>query len=135
EPHRGALSAVEQNIATILADPPTEEVASLIEDMSLYLGLYQGSFAEMVKSMEAAGLNADSGYQGQLNRSANNINELVAGEGDTGWQNSLLKIRQHERAYIADPRPDLAELVVAEKDLFASLLDASPMDEDVKLFI
>src|SRR5262245_14998667 len=62
DPHKGNLAAVEASIAAILEDPPTEEVASLIEDMSLYLGLYQGSFAEMVKSMEAAGLDDQSGF-------------------------------------------------------------------------
>ncbi len=135
DPHKGALSQVEANIAGILEDPPTEEVASLIEDMSLYLGLYQGSFAEMVKSMEAAGLDESSGFLGQLNSSANNINELVESEGDTDIQNSLLKIRQHERAYIADPTQELADAVVAEKDVFAGMLEASSMDEDTKLFI
>jgi methyl-accepting chemotaxis protein len=135
EPHKADLAAVEASIAAILEDPPTQEVASLIEDMSLYLGLYQGSFAEMVKSMEAAGLDESSGFLGQLNSSANNINELVASEGDTAIQNSLLKIRQHERAYIAEPTQELADAVVAEKDVFAGMLEASGMDEDVKLFI
>jgi methyl-accepting chemotaxis protein len=133
--HRGALAGVEANIATILQDPPTEEVTSLLEDMSLYLGLYQGSFGEMVKSMEAAGLDEKSGFLGQLNSSANNINDLVESEGDTNLQNSLLKIRQYERAYIENPTDELAELAIAEKDVFASMLGSSEMDEDTQLFI
>ncbi len=133
--HRTALGAVETNIATILESPPTEEVASLIEDMSLYLGLYQGSFNEMVTSMEAAGLNAESGFLGQLNSSASNINELVESEGNTALQNSLLKIRQHEYTFIETMAIEQSDLAVAEKDVFETLLGESEMDEDTKLFI
>jgi methyl-accepting chemotaxis protein len=133
--HRLALSQVEANIAAILENPPTEEVASLIEDMSLYLGLYLGSFNEMVKSMEAAGLDAQSGYLGQLNSSANNINELVESEGTLEQQNSLLKIRQHERDFIENPTTELSDLVIAEKEVFESMLSESDMDEDTRLFI
>ncbi len=135
DPHRTALTAVETNIATILENPPTEEVASLIEDMSLYLGLYQGSFNEMVKSMEEAGLDSASGYLGQLNSSATNINDLVESEGNTELQNSLLKIRQHERAFLETQSTEESDLAVAEKDVFKSMLDASEMDDDTKLFI
>ncbi|MEY4640143.1 MAG: hypothetical protein RLZZ227_137 [Pseudomonadota bacterium] len=135
EPHRVALAAVETNIATILESPPTDEVGSLIEDMSLYLGLYQGSFNEMVKSMDAAGLDEQSGFLGQLNSSANNIRELVDSEGNTELQNSLLTIRDHERAYIAHPSTELSDAVLAERDVFEALLGESDMDEDTKLFI
>ena len=67
--------------------------------------------------------------------SANNINELVESEGDVNLHDSLLKIRQHERAYIEEPSEELADMVVAEKDVFVSMLEASAMDEDTQLFI
>src|SRR5688572_25096238 len=50
--HEGLLRSVEAGISEILLDPPTEEVGKLVEDMSSYLGLYEGSFNEMVASME-----------------------------------------------------------------------------------
>lgn len=135
DPHRAALASVETNIAAILANPPAEEVATLLQEMALYLGLYQGSFREMVSSMEAAGLDATSGYLGQLNANAANINELVAAEGTLEIRNSLLQIRQYERAFIENPSAELSADVLAEKDHFVELLDASEMDEDTHLFI
>jgi methyl-accepting chemotaxis protein len=135
DPHRLALAGVERNIAAILQAPPTEEVAALLEDMALYLGLYQGSFNEMKTSMEAAGLDAASGFLGQLNASAGNIEDLVSSEGTLEIRNSLLQIRQHEHAYTENPTNELADLVMAEKEHFVLLLDASGMDEDTRLFI
>jgi len=135
EDHRVALDAVETLIAEILEISPTEEVAELAEEMSLYLGIYRGSFKEMADSMELAGLDEDSGYLGQLIRSAKNINEMVSSEGTLQLENSLLKIRQFERAFIEQPLPEYSEKMQVEKELFEEFLGESSLDEDTQLFI
>ncbi|MES2624865.1 MAG: methyl-accepting chemotaxis protein [Pseudomonadota bacterium] len=133
--HESLLRSVESGIAEILEAPPTEEVGTLVEDMSSYLGLYEGSFDEMVASMELAGLDASSGYLGKLNSSAANINELVGSEGELQLQNSLFKMRQQEKAFIDNPSTEVSDSIVAEKDTFNGLLETSAMDADTKLFI
>ncbi len=135
EGHSGLLGQIETGIADILADPPSPEVNTLLEDMSSYLGLYKGAFNEMSASMEQAGLNAESGYLGDLNSSAANINELVTGEGASDLQLSLLKIREQERLYLEDPKQEYLDLILAEKDVFVDLLSNSRLDADTRLFI
>lgn len=133
--HKVSLRRVEASISEILLEPPTEEVGTLVEKMSSYLGLYEGSFNEMVASMELAGLDASSGYLGKLNSSAANINELVSSEGQLQLQNSLFKIRQQEKTFIENPSLEISESIVLEKDVFNELLAASAMDADTQLFI
>ncbi len=133
--HANLLGQIEGGIAEILAHPPTAEVNSLLSDMSEYLGLYKGSFNEMVKSMEAAGLDAKSGYLGKLNKSVANINELVTGQGKADLQLSLLKIREQERLYENDPKPSYMDAMLAEKKDFTALLAHSGLDADTRLFI
>lgn len=135
EAHEADLRRVESLINEILANPPTEDTAALLEDMKLYLGLYEGSFKEMVDSMVEAGLDQNSGHLGQLISSANNINELVTSEGAMELQNSLLTILQYENDFINDPREEYSRAMQEEKAIFETMLADSTMDEDVKLFI
>lgn len=135
EQHEAAMSKVESLITEIVENPPTEETASLLEDMQLYLGLYEGSFKEMVDSMIEAGLDETSGHLGKLISSANNIFELVSTEGAVQLQNSLLTMRQYERAFIEAPLEEYSAAMEEEKAVLESLLSASSLDEDTQLFI
>lgn len=135
EQHELALRTVESLINQILAAPPTEESASLLEDMQLYLGLYEGSFKEMVQSMIEAGLDDRSGYLGQLMGSAANINELVSSAAAVQLQNSLLTMRQYERSFIEQPSSEFSDAMLDEKANFENLLTRSNLDEDTRLFI
>lgn len=133
--HETALNSVERLINQILENPPTEESASLLEDMQLYLGLYAGSFKEMAQSMIEAGLDEKSGYLGKLIGSANNINDLVSSEGALQLQNSLLTMRQYEREFIESPLTEHSDAMLEEKSVLESLLENSTLDEDTQLFI
>lgn len=135
EEHETALRSVESLINEILANPPTEESASLLEDMKLYLGLYEGSFKEMVQSMVDAGLDESSGYLGKLISSANNINELIISEGALELQNSLFSIRQHENTFIDTPDEEISNAMLDEISILENLISESGMDEDVAFFI
>jgi methyl-accepting chemotaxis protein len=135
EGHGSLLQQIEAGIADILADPPTDEAKSLLNDMSEYLGLYKGSFNEMARSMEAAGLDPKSGFLGKLNKSVANINELVTGQGKADLHLSLLKIREQERLYQNDPKQSYMDVMLAEKKDFTSLLAKSGLDADTRLFI
>jgi methyl-accepting chemotaxis protein len=133
--HEAALRAVEGMINEILQNPPTEESGSLLEDMQLYLGLYEGSFKEMVQSMLEAGLDENHGYLGQLIGSANNIFQLISSAAEVQLQNSLLTMRQYERSFIAAPLTEYSDAMLEEKGVLEALLAGSELDEDTQLFI
>jgi methyl-accepting chemotaxis protein len=135
EQHETALRSVESLINEILQNPPTEETASLLEDMQLYLGLYEGSFKEMAQSMIEAGLDERSGYLGQLIGSANNIFDLVSTAAAVQLQNSLLTMRQYERSFIQEPLAEYSDAMLEEKSVLEALLDGSGLDDDTQLFI
>jgi methyl-accepting chemotaxis protein len=135
EQHETALRSVEQNIDSILANPPTEDSASLLDEMRLYLGLYEGSFKEMAQSMIKAGLNDNSGYRGELISSARNIEELLSQASTLQLHNSLLGMRQYERSFIETPDSQYSDAMLAEKARFEILLESSGLDEDTLLFI
>lgn len=135
EPHKAALTKVEGLIAELLENPPTEETAELVEEMSLYLGIYGGSFIEMAASMERAGLDNESGFLGQLMSSAANMKDMVSFGGSAELENSLLKMREFERAYIEEPLAEYGEQMEAEKNVFQDVLAESSLDEDSQMFI
>jgi methyl-accepting chemotaxis protein len=103
--------------------------------MQLYLGLYEGSFKEMVLSMLEAGLNEESGHLGKLISSADNIFELVSTAAAVQLQNSLLTMRQYERSFIDNPLAEYSDAMLEEKAVLETLLEASGLDEDTQLFI
>lgn len=130
EEHALALATVENLIAELLENPPTEETAELVEEMSLYLMLYQGGFSEMADTMITAGLDAESGQRGQLTDSSNAIADILLDYDELGLSNSLLRLRELEKLVVVEPLPEYSDAVLAEQSNFESLLASSELSLD-----
>ncbi len=115
--HEDSLNSVERLIAEIKSNPPTEKTLDLIEEMSMYLDIYQGSFKEMVATMVQAGLNQDDGQLGEVISSISAVQNIVDESQSLLLKNSLLKIRQHEKSFLTEPVVDVLDDIKEEKVL------------------
>ncbi len=115
EQHEASLSSVEGLIAEIKEKPPTEKTLDLIEEMSMYLDIYQGSFKEMVATMVQAGLNKEDGQLGQVLSSINIVQNVVDDSQSLLLKNSLLKIRRHEKGFLTESVKNVLDEIKDEK--------------------
>ena len=101
----------------------TSPVADRIQAIVTGMTRYHEQFDVLTASMEKAGLDEDSGYQGALRKAAHGVEEMVDEGVDPSLWARVLLLRRHEKDYLL--RGDAEHMQEAETE-YKALLEYLP---------
>jgi twitching motility protein PilJ len=100
-----------------------------VDEVLLLLTKYQTEFKSMVSTRIELGLDHDSGLQGKLQASADEIGALLKKAGQTKLTASMLTMRGYEKDYILRQGDEYSVKMAKQQQVFARLLAASKVSK------
>lgn len=134
--HEQAFESLENQVNELIASSPSEDESALLEELSMYLSIYKGSFQEMADVMKEVGYDEMSGLHGDAIEYATNIESILKAYDSAAVRESAQQLKQRGKYFLVHPSDQYYEEVVeAESTLEAVLkqLNVSSADSDALL--
>ena len=125
---RSAREIAESIAAKPESTPVSAEVARVIDGVARYLQ----AFHAVESAAVAAGLDENSGFQGELRNAVHAVEDEINKTGDDRLLSHMLMMRRHEKDYLLRGRVDYLARAEAEIGKFRTSLNASALPDGGK---
>ncbi len=113
--HEAAFDAVEEQLGLLIEDAPTSDKAEMLEELSMYMSIYRGSFSEMAAAMEELGYDQTSGLHGDAIEYIGAVQSILSNYSVAGISDDARSLRQRGMYFLVHPTEANYQDVVAEE--------------------
>ena len=129
---RRTIEATQAQIKTLANQPETAPLRALLDQIGEGMAHYRAAFDDMVAAQIHAGLDENSGLQGELRQAVHTVERLVRDAGDRELLLHMLMMRRFEKDYLLRGQPELLAKIQAESEMFQARLDRASFPPEVR---